>query len=329
MLSLRQSLAKIGKQPPIRIPTDFQTCPKSLGEIVRILNLPKRDIDTLQHNCVHSFTEENAQGLVYAHDEVWFLSSQDNIFKYAIEGQDLYNPTEVHRLLKVSRDELVKAVGLNKNHYKHMGDLGYLNGMLIAPLEHTDHAHVLLLALNDDLDVIGYSTVPKQTGDAWCAFNSWNGLLYLSQRDSEGHLQALDVSGFFQLLDHPDQYGSLVDTPYVEGRDLVLKGENGIPDHIEGIQGLTFSQDGCLYLTWWYCRTRFTGPFWDECVDYANHLRIYNALTGMRLGDREYDFSGAYDEIEGISIHPSGVLYIAVAENDVWDSDEFDICAVR
>lgn len=319
MLSLRQSLAKIGKQPPIRIPTDFQTCPKSLGEIVRILNLPKRDIDTLQHNCVHSFTEENAQGLVYAHDEVWFLSSQDNIFKYAIEGLDPYNPTDVRRLLKVNRDELVKAAGLDKNNYRHIGDLSYLNSVLIAPLKHKDNLHVLLLALNEDLCLIGYAFLPKGISDAWCAFNPWNRLLYMSNEGKSEYLSAFDTSEFFQLLAHPDQYGSCVNIAFLEDRNLALYDKNGNPDQIESVQGSVFSGNGQIYVTW--------------CVGhdstYDNYLRVYNMLTGMRLGEKEYDFEGSMDEIEGISVHPSGVIYIAVCDNDWPTTDEFEIHAFK
>ena len=74
MLSLRQSLAGIGKQPPTRIPGGFQMCPKSLREAIGVMNSPKPHKAAFSHRCVHSFTKENAQGLAYAYDTIWYLA---------------------------------------------------------------------------------------------------------------------------------------------------------------------------------------------------------------------------------------------------------------
>jgi hypothetical protein len=46
---------------------------------------------------------------------------------------------------------------------------------------------------------------------------------------------------------------------------------------------------------------------------------------------RRVCLSGGYDEIEGISHHPSGVLYVAVAVND-WEfvnTDDFNLYTFR
>ena len=61
---------------------------------------------------------------------------------------------------------------------------------------------------------------------------------------------------------------------------------------------------------------------------------MYSALTGRRFGDgREWDFAGSGDEIEGIAVHPSGVLYVVVADNNTElppiSQDDFDLYAFR
>ena len=102
--------------------------------------------------------------------------------------------------------------------------------------------------------------------------------------------------------------------------DIQLTTPTGVKDE-EGIQGLAFSTNGRIYVT----RSLGEGP-WN------NLIYVYNALTGQRFGEgREWDFSGSNDEIEGISVHPSGVLYVAVADNDTEaiDTDDFDLYTFR
>jgi hypothetical protein len=87
------------------------------------------------------------------------------------------------------------------------------------------------------------------------------------------------------------------------------------------MQGVAFSVNGRVYVT----RSLGDGP-WN------NLIYVYSALTGRRFGEgREWDFPGSGDEIEGIAIHPSGVLYVAVADNDneTFDTDDFDLYTFR
>ncbi|HZC99208.1 MAG TPA: hypothetical protein VFA46_03155 [Actinomycetes bacterium] len=41
-----------------------------------------------------------------------------------------------------------------------------------------------------------------------------------------------------------------------------------------------------------------------------NHIYVYSGLTGRPFGaSREWDFNGLDDEIEGIDVHPAGILF--------------------
>jgi hypothetical protein len=316
-----------------------------LLEIVRILNLPDPDFSGWSRRCVLSFSENKAQGVVFAHDDVWFLSSKDTVFRFSVEGSDLYQPTGVHRVSRKSRNELVQEAGLDGDDYVHIGGLGYLDGLVFVPIENKDHnAPWLLLGITEELRLVGYSFLPRETRDAFVAINPWNRLLYVSSRSETNHLYAYDASEFLQLLPYPQLYGALVCTQSREERNISLFLEDDIPDDTPGPQGISFSEDGYIFLSWWRCTTRIEDvspwdPLWwlavliadigGECVEFANHIRVYNALTGVFLYERKYDFEGTLDEIEGLSVHPSGVLYVAVCRHDLPDEDEFEIHAFQ
>ena len=91
-----------------------------------------------------------------------------------------------------------------------------------------------------------------------------------------------------------------------------------------GVQGITFSEDGYIYIAWY---TAYENHLIGETIEWSNYLRVYNALTGTFLYNNEYDFEGILDEIEGLSIHPSGVLYVAVCDHDIFEKDDFMIHA--
>jgi hypothetical protein len=57
---------------------------------------------------------------------------------------------------------------------------------------------------------------------------------------------------------------------------------------------------------------------------------MYETLTCARLDvSKEYDFPATWDEFEGVSIHPSNVMYVTVADNDEIGTDEFWVYAFR
>lgn len=324
MKGLRQALASWDIEPPCRIPDVLRTHPKSLKEIVCILNLPAPKLEAFERRKAHEFSENNAQGLAYAYGQVWFLSSERNLFKCSVTGEDLYRPTFRH-LAKRSLSRLLAEAGLDEDGYDHIGDLDYCDGLLFAPIRHRSHRtpHALL-ALSEDLEVVGYAVLLQNTKDSWCAINPWNKLLYMPSEDSKGLLVVYDPSPFFAILPHRSRWGERVDLPPQAAKSFYLYREDGTLDRVSG-EGASFSANGWLLLSEWYCRTHAFG----ECIDFANSLRIYSALTGVRFDKREYNFDGHYDEIEGVSIHPSGIFYVAVCDNDVWDSDEFMIYAFR
>jgi hypothetical protein len=281
--------------------------------------------------------------LVFAHDDVWFLSSKDNIFRYSIEGSDLYRPTEVDRVARKSRTELVQEADCDGNDYVHIGGLGYLDGLVFVPIESKGSAPWLLLGIDEELHVVAYSLMPHEMSDAFVSANPWNKRLYVCSRSDTHGLCAYRASEFLEKLEAGER-GACVDPSRDTDGDIEFLREDGSDDVIPGPQGVSFSKDGHIFLSWWRCTKRVEDvspldpiwvptalifDWWGECVEWANHIRVYNALTGVFLYDEEYDFAGTLDEIESLSIHPSGVLYVAVSDHDVLDEDEFEIHAFQ
>ncbi len=322
MKSLRQSLAKGGLKTPIRIPSGLQTCPGNLNDIIRILNLPRIELRNFKKKRIHSFDSYDPQGLVYAYNNLWFLSDETNIYKYEVEGSDLYNPTIVKRLKRISLSELIKQTDLDSGDYNHIGDLGYFNGLLFAPIRHVKELYVLLIALNDNLKVVGYKWLPAWVSNAWCTINPWNKLLYMSSARKDSHLYVFDTFHFFNRVAKKTEWGKNIDAPgHVQTiRSYNLFTQRGDPDYVESIQGCAFSRNGRLYLTWFVIHTLGYDTW-------TNHLRVYDAITGIQMSDEIYDFDADYDEIEGISAHSSGILYVAVSNNEQSEPDIFEMYA--
>jgi len=337
MKSLIQLLEKSAITLPIRIPSNFQTCPDSLKEIVRILNLSNPDLDTLIRKKVFVFSAENAQGVTFAYNNIWFLSNENKIFKYSITGNDLYDNPEVNRLDTRKLDELIEStnidnpwietMGFKTCIYNHIGDIVYWDGknpeqgLLFLPVKNAikGEQHLLLTLCSKTLHVVGYSVLPHGTGESCCAINPWNNLLYLPIVDEPYYFNAFDISEYYRIFLNPRRWGKSVNIIRRDDKRFYLYDQDGNPEQVSA-QGIAFPNNGRLYVTRWEKNKGF----------FDNYLRIYNSLTGRRLADeKQYNFEGTGDEIEGISIHPSGVIYIAVADNDWPDTDEFEIHAFK
>ena len=332
-----------GRRPDLGIRRAFQSYPLQLRELLRISSLPKPDLDRLDTERVKSFSENNAQGVVFAHDTVWFLSSEKGVFRFAIDGPDPFHPSDVRQESSVRLTDLVQtAVGL-QGTYDHIGDLAYHDGLVFAPIRFKPDSpgtplitglvnaywpapvlpHVIM-ALTEDLRLVGWAALAPSASDSLCAVHPWNGLLYVTSADHPGELEAYEIGAFLARKDSPGDWGQAVAMPPRADARIRLLTENGAPDTSGGIQGITFSRNGRLYLT------RFTSHevLWVYTY-FDNYVCVYDSLTGIRLsGPKEIDFSGIGDEIEGTDVHPSGVLYVAVADNDV-NTDEFELYAFR
>ena len=319
MQSLRLSLAKLGMKPPFSVRSNLQTYPESLSELMKIMNLPNPDFAKLQYKRIFDFTEENAQGVTYSYEDNWMLSSEGNIFKYKIEGANLYVPTNVTRLKAASLQNLLKLTAMDETEFNHIGDIDYYNGLVFAPIKCTSGDAHVVLALSGDLELVGYSRLAMSTGDSWCTVNPWTRQLWMPNRQSTHYLDVYDVSDFYTLLQRRGQWGAAAQAKLLSNRRFSFFKEDGTPDYVESIQGIAFSRNGRLYVA----RYNGDGP-WE------NYMHIFNALTGTRIAvSPEYNFPGTYDEIEGLSIHPSGIIYVAVADNDIIGDDEFELYAFR
>ncbi|CAA6807415.1 MAG: Unknown protein [uncultured Thiotrichaceae bacterium] len=336
MISFVESLKKIGITPPFSLNEDLQAYPNSMQELLRIMNLPTSDLKQLSSRKVHEFTEENAQGLTYAYRDTWFLSSEKEVFKYRFIGDNPYKPDKVIRQKRVALSELIKKIALDQHlrrHvgkrevFDHIGDIDYYNSMLFLSIREKDGCAPLLLVLSESLDVICYSRLSSSV-DYWCAINPWSGVLYAapiicSEDKGYGYLNAFDITGIINNFHNRDTWGGYIEVSLMKNNKFRFYEYNNGIDTARSFQGITFSNNGFMYTT---TAKLFYNGFWGKRWD--NSMRVYNALTGKYLGKKDFDFEGAGDEIEGLSIHPSGIIYVAVADNDASD-DEFEIHAFK
>lgn len=322
MASLRTALARIGVDAAGGLRAALQAHPPGLHELIRVATLPGVNLADVEPDDPHTFESfelEDPQGIAHGGGSLWFLSSQFTVRRCRIEGSDPFRPANVAHGARRHLDELLAESGLPAK-YDHLGDLGFKNHILYAPVRCSDGPPHLLLGLSETLQVVGWTDLSTATGESACAVNPWTGLLHLPAADNSGRLHAYDITAFEERLGTPSAWGRRLSAVRRADADIELRTPAGISDR-GGLQGVAFSPNGRIYVT----RSLGEGP-WN------NLLYVYSALTGRRFGTgREWDFNGSGDEIEGIAVHPSGVLYIVVADNDPeWlDTDDFDLYALR
>jgi hypothetical protein len=322
MLSLRQTLEHLGVDGSGGLRSAFPVRPSGLRELLRAANLPDPATDDLEPDDPHtfeSFEVEDPQGIAYLGGDRWVLSSQFTVRGCRIVAADPFRPTQVIHGSSRHLDDVLDEAGLPAA-YDHIGDLGYADGIVYAPIRHESDPPHQLLGLSRDLRVVGRAELDPTTGESGCAIHPWNGLLYLPSVAVPGRLDAYDITAFRERLDRPAEWGARLPLPRRSAADLRLRTPQGTPEP-EGVQGVAFSAHGRAYVT----RSLGDGP-WN------NFIYVYSVLTGRRFGaGREWDFPGSGDEIEGLVVHPSGVLYVVVADNDnEWlDTDDFDLYAFR
>lgn len=333
MISLVKSLENINIRPPFRLSNDLQTYPNSLREMVRIMNLPIPKIKTLKHRRVHDFTEENAQGIAYGFGNVWYLSSEKNIFKFIVNGENIYeNPAFIKEKSK-SISELLSELNIANKNYDHIGDIDFFEDILFVNLRYKKNLkNPLLLALSENLEVIGYSLLPVDVKDAWCAINPWDQMLYVEKNNNAGPtiLAVYDISRLLKLKNQLWRWGQRCSVKFKKNYSFL---RNGAPESVPSIQGIVFSANGRIYVTRYFQSQKLCVlGMGCKTVGWRNYISVFSSLTGEILDtSNEINFLGAGDEIEGLSIHPSGVIYISVADNDglFGGSDEFEIHAFR
>jgi hypothetical protein len=187
-----------------------------------------------------------------------------------------------------------------------------------TPGESLDEAIARRMAIPD-----GYSEIFYDYSAAWCAVNPHNGLLYTAGTGKVTYLNAWDVSEFYSVFSHKDQWGKRVNITLLKDQRIDLRKTNGSPDEVDSIQGVVFSpDDNSLYLA----RYRSEGYLFFF-TRWHNYIYAYDALTGKLIGrSKEFNFKGVGDEIEGITIYPSGAtIFVVVCINGI--NDIFEIHA--
>jgi hypothetical protein len=323
MASLREALERIGVRAKDGLRVALESYPPSLLELIRVATLPRPRLDDLEPDApttFESFELDNAQGIAHGGGTLWFLSSESTIRRCRIEAEDPFRPTVVVHGVRRNLDELLDEAGL-PHEYDHLGDLGFADSVVYVPVRRSAHEPPhLLLGLSTTLQVIGWAELSSTTGESACAVSPWNALLHLPDKNDDGCLEAYDISPFADRLGQPMLWGRRIEVSRRPWADIQLRTLQGARDLL-GMQGVAFSANGRIYVT----RT-FEAVFGT----YSNHIYVYSALTGRRLDhSRKWDFSGSMDEIEGIVVHPSGVLYLVVADNNVVDTDDFDLYTLR
>ena len=320
MTSLVDSLKKVDRDLPFSISDGFQTHPGSLREMLRIMNLPKPELSSFSYKKIYEFSVADPQGIAYAAGNTWFLSSQWQVFEFEISGSQLYSPTTIKKISTRHLYSIMDEIGLSRNLYDHIGDVHFINGVLILPIRRKNNAGPhLLVGMSTSMEVVSFCEIPESS-DSWCVINPWNGMLYLPNKQHSDRFDAYDVTPFFKILPDRSKWGQKCTIIRNPDHDYQLLQKNGSPDTSGGFQGCFFSPNGRLYLP------RAQGYKWG----WHNYLHVYETLTGDRLDvSPEYDYPATWDEIEGISIHPSGIIFIAVADNDLPSTDEFFIYVYR
>jgi hypothetical protein len=328
MLSLREALRHLALPDEFSVRTHLRSWPPGLRELIRVANLPPPDLEHLSHRRILKYESDDAQGVAHGLGGRWFMSSKEEIRSFRIEGVDAAQPDSIEQIHSVDLASLFAETDLPDEDRKvnHIGGVAFAHGLLFVPVQHASSPHHYLLATDEGLHVVGYHRLSPPAGEAWCAFHQWTGLLYLPDVDDHSRWMAFDPSAFVERISDRPAWGTAVGLEPRSDRDYHLENFSGGPAAIAHTQGVAFTPTGTVYLT------RYD-PDWPSNSTWDNYLQVFSSLTGRRFSDggagiRRMNFSGWRDEIEGVAFHPDGVLYLTVAEHDVWPaSDDYDLYA--
>lgn len=281
--------------------------------------LPKPKLDRFDYRKVLDFPEEKAQGVTFGTGNILFLSSKSTVFRLSMSGRDLYDNPGFQFEKKVTLSDLSRIVGLNPRDYDHIGDIDFFDGLIFVPVRNRARDNNLLFVLSPELELTGFAQLPGFTGDGFCAVHPRSGNLLMEHKRESRYLISFDISQFYRMSKRPGDWGFRADVS-AAGKFWFHDRSGEMFETVNSIQGIAFSPNGRLYVT----RYNGRGPW-------LNYIDVYNGGSGLLL-DRtgnNIDFPGYYDEIEGISVHGSGIIYIAVALHNNFEPDRFQIYAFR
>src|SRR4029450_4748947 len=92
----------------------------------------------------------------------------------------------------------------------HIGAPAFAHDLLFVPLRHRSAGGHLLVATDAAFPGVGSNHLPLDVRDAWCAFNDWNGLLYMSHTIDRSRWLAFDISAFVERLHDRASFGRAV-----------------------------------------------------------------------------------------------------------------------
>jgi hypothetical protein len=328
MLSLREAIRSLNLPDEFSLRRDLRSWPPSLRELIRIANLPPPNLADLSRRRILKYVSDDAQGVAHGLGGRWFMSSKDEIRSFRIEGVDATQPDSIEQIQSVDLESLFAQTDLSKEDrdVNHIGDIAFAHGLLFIPVRHAASPRHFLLATDEAFNVVGYHRLSPPAGEAWCAFHEWTGLLYLPDVDVDSRWMAFDPSAFVARVSDRPAWGTAVALEPRSDRDYHLENFSGGTAAVAHTQGIVFTPTGTVYLT------RYD-PNFPQNSTWDNYLQVFSSLTGRRFSDgdagiTEINFSGWRDEIEGVAFHEDGVLYLTVAEHDVWPADDdYDLYA--
>ena len=315
-LSLKQSLLATGLELPFSFREDFETYPRSLREVIRVLGLPKLHLSWDDHDELWEKTDADAQGIACIDGSRSVITVAKKIFLTDSAGEERYG--NIIQTASVAHFVDQTDVGIPCDHFS---DADHRDGLIFFVFEaDNDETPSALFGCTTDFQVVGYTKVGPEASNSCCALHPWNGLLYFkgSAPGFTHTLVAFDVSAYFErFAAGTDDWGTEIAIERREGWDVHLKNGAGQPTSVEGIQGIAFSPNGRVYLPHWHAYENLLGTFWE------NYFSVFDALTGRRMWySGEIDFEGDGDEIEGVSLFPpEGEVFFVQTDNDL-ETDE-------
>jgi len=315
MRSLRESLAAAGLHGPFSLRDSFETFPSTMGEVIRVLNLPPIRLNATDYEELWEKSEQDAQGIACIDGDSSVITIAKKLF---LTKSNHRRYEDVETVLDVAH--FSDQTDPHLDGCDHFSDPDLSDGLVFFVFEvkqGSESRPGALFVCDLDFRVVGFTEIEPNASNSCCARHPWNGLLYFKDNSAVGRrLRAYDVSGYItrRQAGSDTDWGKPVEIVHSERGDIALRDEEGAPIKIEGdIQGIVFSPNGRMYITHWEAWENAIGKF------FTSYVSVFSALTGRRMWfSGEIDFEGDGDEIEGLSLVPSrGEIFFIQTDNDL------------
>lgn len=327
--SLREALNSRGISLPASVRSNFQCYPRSLREIIRVLQLPKLELENWPNPekvvTFHEGWKWKFQGIVKSSGDSWYFINKDTIL--LVDWGDRVYVRKSIQLAQIPCPGDYDHCGAGCLYKAPTGET-----MLLIPIE--GNGPPIIAVLTENLEPCGFAGLSQKQDNnaAWCAINPWDGQLYVCDDVEYPSLYAYDPFGLVELYNYGYAGGG---TELYCTKRFALLDSDGRPARFGSTvfnmagpvwkpgsqQGGAFSSNGRFYLA--HCNVH-PGPLGDH---YHNYIHVFDVLTGRKLGAREIH-TDTYQEIEGIALVDDW-LYISIYQNYNVPSGDTDVDIIR